>query len=179
MFWQQPLLLAGVAAWIPFARRHPRVALGWTALYASLILPNALELARYGGGAPAGRFGWSAAWLWIVPIGYLFEDGDDTRRIRVVKPAAIACLAYQAMLAVRWLGDPGVLFPTLEESLVRRNSLFPVGVRAWLPSFYFWDFRSYWTYLPNVAAYAGFAGILLSGALFCRANLRDTDRRDS
>jgi hypothetical protein len=179
MFWQQPLLLAGVAAWMPFARRHPRVALGWIALYASLILPNALELARYGGGAPAGRFGWSAAWLWIVPIGYLFDDGGDMRRSRFVKPAAAVSLGYQAVLAVRWLGDPGVLFPALEESLVRRNSLFPIGLRAWLPSFYFWDFRSYWTYGPDVAAYVGFACILLSGALFCRASVRDTDRRDS
>ena len=164
MFWQQPLLLAGVAALVPFARRRSRIALLWLVVYASLIVPNSLELARYGGGSPAGRFGWSAAWLWIVPLGYALQDGP-ARWHRLVKPVVIACLAYQALLAVRWIGDPGVLFPLLDENLAVRNSLFPVALRAWLPSFYFWDFSSYWTYAPNLASYTAIGLLGLGGWL--------------
>ena len=164
MFWQQPLLLAGVATLVPFAQRHRRVALVWLLVYGSLIVPNSLELARYGGGGPAGRFGWSAAWLWIVPLSYALQDGPERWR-RLVKPVVIACLVYQALLAVRWLGAPDVLFPRLEENLAARNSLFPVAFRAWLPSFYFWDFSSYWTYPPNLASYAALGLLLLGGGL--------------
>ncbi len=167
MFWQQPLLLLGVAAFVPFARRSPAIALVWLGVYASLIMPDALELARYGGGAPAGRFAWSAAWLWIVPIGFVFEQASGARQ-RFVKPIVCAGVAYQALLAIRWLPDPHVLFPVLEENLALRDSLFPVALRGWLPSFYFWDFSSYWTYGPNVAAYAVLAVLLLSGAAVFR-----------
>ena len=73
-------------------------------------------------------------------------------------------LVYQAMLAVRWLADPGVLYPRLEEDLARRNSLFPIWMRAWLPSFYFWDFSSYWTYPPNLGSYGALGLLLLGGA---------------
>jgi hypothetical protein len=167
MFLQQPLLLAGVAAFVPFAQRRPRLALAWLGVYASLVVPNSLELARYGGGSPAGRFGWSAAWLWIVPVGYALQDAPE-RWLRLIKPIVIAGLVYQALLAVRWLADPGLLYSRLEEDLARRNSLFPVSMRAWLPSFYFWDFSSYWTYLPNVAAFAALGLLLVGGAAVTR-----------
>jgi hypothetical protein len=168
MIWQQPLIAAGIATLLPFARSHPRLALIWLGVYLSLIVPNSLELARFGGGSPAGRFGWSAMWLWVVPLGCAFERRDE-RRSGFARPVVVACLAYQALLAVRWLREPRVLFSNLEENLAARNSLFPVGLRAWLPSFYFWDFSSYWTYRPNLVAYAGIGLLLLSGLLGRRA----------
>ena len=33
----------------------------------SVAFDRALELARYGGAGPVGRFGWTAAWLWSIP----------------------------------------------------------------------------------------------------------------
>ena len=171
MFFQQPLLLGGVAALVPFARLRPRAALFWLALYASLVAPNSFEIARFGGGGPAGRFGWSAEWLWIVPLGFVIAEYRNAL-MRYVKPAAVACVAYQAALAVRWLANPHVLFPELDERIWVRNSLFPIPMRGGLPSFYFWDFSSYWTYLPNVLAYASVGMLLLSGA-FLNAR-RDT-----
>ena len=164
MFFQHPLLLGGVAAFLPFARLRPRVALFWLALYASLIVPNSFELARFGGGGPAGRFGWSAEWLWIVPLGFVIAEYREVLA-RYVKPAVIACVVYQAALAVRWLPNPQVLFLELDERIWARNSLFPIQMRNALPSFYFWDFSSYWTYLPNVLAYVGVGVLLASGAL--------------
>jgi hypothetical protein len=148
MFFQQPLLLGGVAALLPFARLRPRAALFWLALYASLVVPNSLEIARFGGGGPAGRFGWSAEWLWIVPLGFVIAEYRDAFT-RYVAPAAVACVVYQAALAVRWLANPHVLFPDLDERISVRNSLFPIPMRSWLPSFSFRDFSSYWTYLPK------------------------------
>ena len=70
LFIQQPLLLPGLAAlgWM-IRRRHP-LTLPWLVLYASLIAPNALQRIDYGGHvAPAGRFGWTAMWLWLIPMG--------------------------------------------------------------------------------------------------------------
>jgi hypothetical protein len=151
LFVRNPLLLAGVLLLPVFARRRPVAAGLWALLYGSLILPNALEMARYGGGAPAARFTWSAIWLWVVPIGVGLASLPRLRRF--VPAAVIAALAYQAALAVRWLSAPGTLYPVLAEQLDRRDSLFPVGLRPLLPSFYFWDFSSYWTYGPNLAAY--------------------------
>jgi hypothetical protein len=167
MFIQHPLLLAGVAAWPIFAWRRPRLALLWTGLYASLIVPNSMELARWGGGGPVGRFAWSAAWLWAIPIGFALAE----RRLaleRFVKPVVIASLSYQALLAFRWLPDLRLLYPRLEESLEARDSLFPPALRPFVPSFYFWDFSSYWTYPPNLVAYACVAALVLIGALAAR-----------
>ncbi|MCC7416682.1 MAG: hypothetical protein IT176_06020 [Acidobacteria bacterium] len=164
MFWQQPLLLLGVFGLVPFVRRQPALAFAWLLLYAALIVPNSLELARYGGGGPAGRFGWSAAWLWLLPMAAAVE-ADPGRRERWIVPLVAVALVYQAGLAVRWLPEPGALFPRLEEDLAARNSLFPIPLRPFLPSFYFWDFASYWTYPPNVAAYIATGALIGMGRL--------------
>ncbi len=57
MFFQQPLALAGLLALGYMARRRHPLTLPWLVLYASLIVPNALQLSRYGGGGPAGSAG--------------------------------------------------------------------------------------------------------------------------
>ncbi len=161
MFLQQPLWLAGVPALVILARRDWRTAFFLGVLYLSLILPNAFQMARFGGGGPSGRFGWSAAWLWMIPIGLVLADRRD-RLERFVRPMALLALAYQAALALRWVPDPGVLMPELDERIWARNSLFPPDLRYVVPSFYFWDFRSYLSYIPNVLAVLGVA--LLAGS---------------
>jgi len=161
MFVQQPFLLAGVAALVPFVRMRPRLALFWLALYASAIVPNSLELARYGGGGPVGRFGWTAAWLWSIPLGVVIVPYRHVLA-RYLHPAVGVSLAYQAALARRWLPAPQLLFPRLNDP---RDSLFPDTLRPWLPSFYFWDFSSYWWFPPNVVAMAVVALVVVAGAL--------------
>ena len=44
-----------------------------------------------------------------------------------------------------------------------RNSLLPVAVRYSFPSFYFWDFERYLSYLPNVLWVAGAALLVVTG----------------
>jgi hypothetical protein len=174
LFVRNPLLLAGVLFLPVFVRRQPVASMFWGLLYLSLILPNALEMARYGGGAPSARFTWSAIWLWAVPLGVGIAALPRMRRF---VPAVVgAALAYQAALAVRWLPAPGTLFPVLAEQIDKRDSLFPVGLRGFLPSFYFWDFSSFWTYGPNLAAFAVTAALLAAGIVLARS--RPAIRRD-
>ena len=173
MFLQHPLLLVGVAALVPFARMRPRLAVFWLLAYLSLIVPNSLESARFGTAGPDGRFGWSAEWLWMIPIGVL-AGSAPAKFERWVKPLVVAAVAYQAALAIRWMDSPNGLFPRLEEQLSLRDSLFPVWMRAVVPSYYLWDFRSYLTYPPNVIAVGGTVALMAAGAILLRPRERRT-----
>ena len=164
MFLQHPLLLGGLAALPVFAWRRPLDAIGWSALYASLIVPNSLELARWGGGGPVGRFAWSAEWLWAIPIGVAIAE-FPAALLRLVRPAVFVSLAYQVLLGLRWLGNQPLLFPHFDENLALRDSLFPVSLRPFVPSFYLWDFSSYRTYPPNVEAYVLAAALVAIGTV--------------
>lgn len=165
MLFQHPLLvITGLVSLGILIRARHRLVLPWLAVYAALVVPNALQLARYGGGGPAGRFGWSALWLWLVPVGLVL--GSHHRRLgRFVAPAVIASGLYQGALAYRWVPDPTLLFPVLSETLSERNSLFPGNLRALLPSFYFWDYRSYLIYLPNLLWVAAALSLVALGAV--------------
>jgi hypothetical protein len=171
MFIQHPLLITGIAALPIFAWRRPLHAFFWLALYASLIVPNSMELARWGGGGPVGRFAWSAEWLWAIPLGFAIAEFPATL-VRFVEPAVIVSLTYQSILAMRWTENAMLLFPHFEESLEARDSLFPIPLRPFVPSFYFWDFKSYWTYPPNVIALALVVALLTIGALPVLAHSR-------
>ncbi len=175
MFLQQPLLLPGLAALGWMARRRHPLTLPWLLLYASLIVPNALQWSgRFGGGGPAGRFGWSAMWLWIIPLGIWMAAERDTLR-RTVRPVVLTALAYQAALAIRWLPEPFGLLSRQSELVWSRHSLFPVSVRYSLPSFYFWESDAWLHYLPNVVWIGGALLLVATGLLWAsaaRAKLR-------
>ena len=175
MFAQQPLLLVGVSTLVPFIRAQPRFAAFWLMAYLSLVVPNAFELSRFGMMGPDGRFGWSAEWLWMVPIGFLAGSARG-RFERWLRPLAFAAIAYQCALAVRWVKAPMLLYPQLEEQLSQRDSLFPVWMRAFVPSYYLWDFRSYLTYAPNVVALIGLVAVMAVGAIVLRPTARRPDR---
>ncbi len=81
-----------------------------------------------------------------------------------MRRCAIAGWIYQLALAARWLQTPDVLFPALDERLAMRDSLFPIAMRRWLPSYYFWDFSRFWTYGPNIVAVAVVIALLVAGA---------------
>jgi hypothetical protein len=166
MFFAQPLLLAGVASLVPFVRSRPLVALFWAALYLSLIVPNSLELARYGLGGPAGRFGWSAMWLWLVPVGFVLAR-YRTRAEPFVKRLAIVGILYQAALAVRWIPRPNVLWTNLNDP---GWSVFPRALTGWLPSFATWDFVSYLRNPVNEIAMVAVLALAIAGSRLLRAS---------
>ena len=165
LFFQQPLLLPGLVAIGYMAhRRHP-LTVPWLLLYGSLIVPNSMELNFYGGHGPAGRFAWSAMWLWLVPLG-IWLKAEQAAVGRYVRPIVLAGLAYQVALATRWIQAPSTLFPNYSELVWERNSLLPVDLRYSVPSFYFWDFESYLSYLPNVVWVAAAMLLLVTGFMW-------------
>ena len=176
MFFQQPLLLPGLAAFGYMVRRRHPLTLPWLLLYGSLILPNALQWSgRYGGGGPAGRFGWSAMWLWIIPLGIWIVAERDTIA-RYVRPIVLTAFAYQAALAIRWLPEPFGLVSRQAELIWSRHSLFPVSVRYSLPSFYFRESADYLYYLPNVVWIVVALLLIATGFLWTSAAARTNMR---
>ena len=168
LFWHQPLFFPGLVAlgWM-IRRRHP-LTLFWLLLYASLIVPPAV-MNRWGG-APIGRFNWGAIWLWLIPIG-LWLRAERATLARYLRPAVLAALAYQTILAFRWVPDPTRLFNYEEVSLVwARDSLFPLPVRYALPHFYLvpdgWGVVRYLEYLPNLVWVAAVALLVVTGLLW-------------
>ena len=162
MFFQQPLLIPGLAGlgWM-IRSRHP-FTLPWLAMYFSLLAPTALHgYTEYGGDGPAGRFGWSAMWLWLVPLG-IWIDAERARALPWLRRAVWCALAYQAALAVRWLPDPAVLHPRIDALVWSRNSLFPVPVRYSLPHFYHASLE----YLPNVVWTLALLLVVASGVVW-------------
>ena len=162
MFFQQPLLLPGLAGlgWM-IRRRHP-FTLPWVALYLSLLAPSALHTySEYGGAGPSGRFGWTAMWLWLVPLG-IWIDAERSTVIPYLRSTVICAIAYQAALAVRWLPDPSVFYPRVYDLVWNRNSLFPVPVRYSLPHFYDASLQ----YLPNIVWTLGLLLLVVSGFLW-------------
>ena len=137
LFIQQPLLLPGLVAlgWM-IRRRHP-LTLPWLVLYLSLIVPNALQQVPYGGHvAPAGRFGWSAMWLWLVPLGIVIRElRNGTSFAAAVRLIVFFGVAYQAILALQWVPMPQRLFNGLLPADVWQPSLFADGVMLSLPKF--------------------------------------------
>ncbi len=165
LFLQQPLLLPGLVGLGYMLRwRHP-LTVPWLLLYGSLILPNAMEVNSYGGGGPSGRFAWAAMWLWVVPLGVWVRDSRATVE-PYVRPIVLLAVGFQAALAVRWGPTPSSLFPYYSELVWERNSLLPVAVRYSFPSFYFWDFERYLSYLPNVVWVSGAVLLLVTGYLW-------------
>ena len=163
MFIQQPLFLPGLAAlgWM-LRRRHP-LTLSFLVLYASLTVPNALQQVPYGGhAAPAGRFGWTAMWLWLVPLG-VAAGSLGSRVAPAMRVAVLAGIGYQAMLAVSWVPEPRRLFNALFPPDVWQPSLFPAAAMLSLPKL---GPHADISYAPN--AVWAFAALSLLAAGFLR-----------
>ena len=130
MFIQQPLFLPGLVALGWMLRRRDPLTLFWLVLYASLTVPNALQQFPYGGHVgPAGRFGWTAMWLWLVPLGVAAGSLGGA-----VSPV-VRLTVLVGMLAFSWVPEPQRLFNALFSPDVWQPSLFPATVMLSLPKF--------------------------------------------
>jgi hypothetical protein len=177
LFLQQPVWVLALPGLVPFALARPLVAAWWALLYLAIVLPGAMQLGRYGGGGPVGRYAWAAAFLWVVPLRYWLER-LDLRRARWLRLALAVIVLLQLAAAWRWIAAPRIVVPKLEESLTVRESLATEPLRSLLPSFYFWDFTSYWFYWPNVAAIAGVTLLIIWGAIQARDRSRARPSRE-
>lgn len=164
LFVHQPVLLPGLVALGWMIRRRHRLTLPWLVLYGSLIAPNALQHIPYGGHvAPAGRYGWAAAWLWLVPVCIaIHEHRDRTSFSRAVRLTVLAGVAYQAVIAFQWVPVPQRLFNGLFPVDTWQPSLFAHGVMLSLPKL---GPHADPGYPPNVVWTLGVLSLLAAGWL--------------
>ena len=164
LFVQQPILLPGLVALGWMIRRRHLLTLPWLVLYASLIAPNALQHIPYGGHiAPAGRYGWSAMWLWLVPMAIVIRElRGQTSFSRAVRLTVLAGVAYQAVLAFQWLPVPQRLFNGLFAPGMWQPSLFPHALMLSLPKL---GPHADLAYFPNLVWTAGALSLVAAGWL--------------
>lgn len=133
MFMQQPLLWVGLAGLGAFAVRERLGALLVAAVYASMIVPNAMHMNMYGGWSFAGRFAWSSFPLWVFPITAAFAALGARRRFE--QAALLASSAFWSVwLASTWLAAPAATFYPRTPLALDRYTFAP-PLRAVLPSF--------------------------------------------
>src|SRR6185503_10720414 len=105
LFVQQPVWLLALPGLVSFALARPLVAAWWALLYLAIVLPGAMQLGRYGGGGPVGRYAWAAAFLWAVPLRYWLERLDG-RHVRWLRGALVLIVLLQLAAAWRWIPAP-------------------------------------------------------------------------
>jgi len=165
VFLHQPLFLLG---WVGLAvayRSSPVVVTSVALAYGAVLLANGVHFDAYGGLAIGGRFMWTMAALWFVPLA-LFCRELGARGRQVIWLCGAASVAWQLFLMSHWATrGTGPLRLSWSANLLERNSYFPAGLRGWLPSFY--DTSDWLSHPQNlwwIVAVGGFTivGVVLS-----------------
>jgi hypothetical protein len=135
IFLHQPLFLL---SWVGLAvayRSSPVVVVSVALVYGALLLANGVHFDTYGGLAIGGRFMWTMAALWFVPLA-LFCRELGARGRQVIWLCGAGSVAWQLFLMSHWVArGTGPLRLSWSANLLERNSYFPAGLRGWLPSF--------------------------------------------
>ncbi|MDD0970029.1 MULTISPECIES: hypothetical protein [Pseudomonas] len=157
---QNPVNLIGVLALGEMFRRHRQFTLVWGLVFLSLIVPNAMHPAWYGGASFSGRFGWSAQVVFYIPVVYGLLQLSATR-VRVFGVVVALCLAVQAYLFYKYAIDGVDYYNRGQAAWITQYSAFYVPVRSWLPMLYNSDWA--YGYLLNYAWFAIVSLVLLLG----------------
>jgi hypothetical protein len=148
VFLQQPLFLLGWVGLVIAFRLSPVVLASLALAYASIALANGVHFDMYGGLAIGGRFIWTVAALWFVPMVLLYRELGRIGK-RFVWLLCALSLSWQLVLMTDWVPDgTGPLRLVRSSDLFERNSYFTGEIRRWLPSFY--DVESYLSYPQNL-----------------------------
>jgi hypothetical protein len=150
MFMQQPLLLLGLVGLAPLIKANWREAVLFGALYLSIILPNAMHPAWYGGASFFGRFWWTAAALWIFPLGYAVRFLLKRNELSVLLLLA-GSIVLQVWLAAKWLAHDLLLVNRELPVWAMRGFYDDTGVLLRLPTFV--DFDNFDLYLKHPSNY--------------------------
>jgi hypothetical protein len=175
LFLHQPLFVIGLAGLAVLWRRARCLSIGVAAAYLAILLPNAFHNCWYGCWSMGGRFMWSVAGFWFVPVVFFYAELGRQARSMVLAATAPA-IAYQVVLWHRWSGWAAHhLYSQLNANPVERNSLFSVGWARVLPSYM--DFDHYLTPVANVLALTIACGLVAAGILFsARVKARSHER---
>lgn len=164
LFLNNPVTLVGVAFLGTFFAYDRKTALLVVLIYLSLIGPSALHTNWYGGVSFSGRFNWTAAMVFILPVlfGLVTLARLSPKAFRVV-------IVLSLLLQVYFYAE--YVFANVD--ILRREPATPLAVYSvffspihnWLPAFYNVDWA--YRYPPNAAWLL--LVILLAGAGLSRS----------
>ena len=152
-----PVNLIGILAIGWMYRFNRAFTLSWALIFFSLIVPNALHPAWYGGWSFSGRFSWSASMVFCVPT--IFGLLQIARWKKKIFYGIVGCgvslqmyfFYIYAFLMVRLHNFP-------PKTPFYSYSIFYYPIHSWLPMLYNADMA--YSYFPNYAFF------ILIGALF-------------
>ncbi|HKC64498.1 MAG TPA: hypothetical protein VKB86_12725 [Pyrinomonadaceae bacterium] len=156
MFIEQPLLLLGLVGVVPLVRANWRGAALLALLYLSVILPNAVHPAWYGGFSFPGRFFWTVVALWVFPLAFTVKYLLKRQRL-LLKLFCATSIILQAWYAAKWIFNDNFLLNQRFAVWTSRSFFENTRLLFLLPSFKDFD-----VYLKHPANYvAVLAGLLL------------------
>lgn len=159
---QNPVNLIGILAIGWMYKLNRTFSLVWALVFLSLILPNALHPAWYGGWSFSGRFQWAAAITFIIPTIYgLLVIGNSKEKVfkAIIAMATILQFYFFCVYAI----DGTSLYNKGPGTWFNSYTIFYYPLHEWLPMLYdsSWAYR----YLPNYAWIFMCASLLLFGFL--------------
>lgn len=169
MFMQQPLLLLSLIGIVPFVKANWRAAALIGMLYLSILVPNSLHPAWYGGFSIVGRFWWAAVGLLIFPMAYTVRFLLKRRKLVLLLLCAVSII-LQGWLAYKWLFRELFLVRRVWPIWAMRSFYEDTGALLLLPTF-----DSFVLYVRHPSNYVSvFFGLLLifTGWLWQRGRIR-------
>lgn len=164
---QNPVNLIGILAigWMFKVNRD--FILIWGIVFLSLIIPNGLHPAWYGGGSLSGRFQWAAAVTFIIPTlyGLLAIAKDKKNFFRVI----ILCgLILQLYFFYHYALNGFDLYNKAQSTLFDVYSIFYFPAQSWMPMLY--DSSWAFSYYPNYS-WTVLVGALLGMGFFYKKSI--------
>lgn len=159
---QNPVNFLGLLAIGGLYRTDRRFALLWTAVFLSMIVPNAMHPNWYGGWSFSGRFGWAAAIVFMIPtLRVLIALAN--RRPALFRAVVALSLLAQAYFFYRYVFRLADLYNSNAPKPFSEYSIFYHGIHTSLPALY--DVKWAYTHAPNYAFLAVTVALLARGFL--------------
>lgn len=163
---QNPVNFIGILAIGWMYKSNRTFTLVWGLVFLSLIVPNALHPNWYGGYSFSGRFGWTAAVVFIIPTIYgLLKLGGSREKIFYL--IISGSLLLQLYFFYHYAINGAVLYNKGSGAWFDSYSIFYYPIHSWLPMLY----NSEWAFgcVPNYAWFILTCAFLFIG--FMRKNI--------
>jgi hypothetical protein len=138
---QNPIMFVGLFFVGALFARDRQVSFLWALVFLSLMVPNAMHSAWYGGWSLSGRFGWSAAIVFSLPTVFGLITLVTTRR-RTFWAVGASSIALQGYYFFRYLDGSLDLYNRRPFTPFDDYSIYFRPISYWLPAMY----NSDWAY---------------------------------
>lgn len=159
-FLQNPINFIGLMGIGFLYLRDPFMAVGVSLVFLSLIVPNGLHPVWYGGWSISGRFGWSAAIVFMMPTMYaLLQLALRNRQLfqGVIFLNLILQAYFFSLYAIRGVN----IFNKAPSTWSDAYPIFYYPMHSWLPMLY--DIRWAAAHIPNYTWSALLLGMVIMG----------------